>query len=190
MKSLLIIAIILIIGGAVWFNTKQTPTVEAPAPTQTQTQTTPTPTPATSTANDMGMTPEERAAMKGESTKGTDVGMEMPINNTDDMSGVDHSKVGMTAPAPAKVFALSGKNFSFDKTEIKVKKGDKVTINFTSADGFHDVVIDEFSAKTERVRTGGTSSMTFVADKTGTFEYYCSVGQHRMNGMVGKLIVE
>ena len=35
--------------------------------------------------------------------------------------------------------------------------------------------------------------MTFVeftVDKTGTFEYYCSVGQHRANGMVGNLIVE
>lgn len=181
MKPLLIIAIILIIGGAVWFNTKQAPTVEAPAPTQT----TPTPTPAT--ADDMGMTAEEHAAMMGESTQGTDVGMEMPM---DDMAGMDHSKMDMDASAPTKVFALSGINFSFDVSEIKVKKGDKVTINFTSADGFHDVVIDEFSAKTERVRTGGTSSMTFIADKTGTFEYYCSVGSHRMNGMVGKLVVE
>lgn len=188
MKSLLIIAIVLIIGGAVWFNAKQTPTVEAPVTVETQTQVTPTPAPATSTANDRGVTAEEHAAMMGESTKGTDVGMEMPISGTADTAGMDHRKVGM--PAPAKVFAISGKNFSFDKSELKVKKGDKVTINFTSADGFHDVVIDEFSAKTERVRTGGTSSMTFVADKAGTFEYYCSVGQHRMNGMVGTLVVE
>jgi plastocyanin len=29
-----------------------------------------------------------------------------------------------------------------------------------------------------------------VADKKGTFEYYCSVGQHRALGMKGKLVVE
>jgi len=30
----------------------------------------------------------------------------------------------------------------------------------------------------------------FTADTPGEFEYYCSVGQHRANGQVGKLIVE
>ena len=63
-------------------------------------------------------------------------------------------------------------------------------INFTSADGLHDLVIDEFDVRTERLRTGGTEYVMFVADKSGTFEYYCSVGSHRVNGMVGKLIVE
>jgi len=32
--------------------------------------------------------------------------------------------------------------------------------------------------------------VTFVADKAGEYEFYCSVGQHRANGMVGKLIVK
>lgn len=166
MKSLLIIAIILIIGGAVWYSVKQPPTVEAPATVVTPVQTKPTPAPTTPTPTPVQTTPTPTPATSSADSR------------------------GMTAPAPAKVFTLSGKNFSFNTSEIRVKKGDMVTINFTSADGFHDVVIDEFSAKTERVRTGGTSSMTFVANKAGTFEYYCSVGQHRMNGMVGKLVVE
>lgn len=188
MKSLLIVALIFIIGGAVWFTTKQTPKVEAPTTTETTTQTPSTdPTPKTTTAEDMGMTAEEHAAMMGESTKGTDVGMEMPMA---DMPGMDHSTMGMNADANAKTFMLHGTDFAFDVKEIRVKKGDTVTINFMSMDGFHDVVIDEFNARTEKIRTGGMSSMTFVADKVGTFEYYCSVGSHRMNGMVGKLIVE
>lgn len=187
MKSLLIIALIVIIGGAVWFSTKQAPTVEAPTATDTTTQTTPTPSPEPSSAKDMGMTAEEHAAMMGESTQGTDVGMEMPM---EDMPGMDHSTMGMNVDATAKSFMLHGTDFAFDVKEIRVKKGDTVTINFMSMDGFHDVVIDEFNARTEKIRTGGMSSITFVADKAGTFEYYCSVGSHRMNGMVGKLIVE
>lgn len=90
----------------------------------------------------------------------------------------------------AKVFEVGGKNFEFDVTEIRVKEGDTVTINFVSNDGFHDWVVDEFDAATERVQTDGRSSVTFVADASGTYEYYCSVGQHRQNGMVGTLIVE
>jgi cytochrome c oxidase subunit 2 len=89
-----------------------------------------------------------------------------------------------------KTFDLSGSNFQFDVKEIRVKKGDAVTINFSAAEGFHDWVVDEFKAATSQVRPGTPTSVTFVADKTGTFAYYCSVGSHRSQGMVGKLIVE
>lgn len=94
-----------------------------------------------------------------------------------------------------KIFVLTGENFKFlmdgqEALEIRVKKGDKVRVEFTSVDGFHDWVVDEFDAATKRVQTDGTTFVEFVADKKGTFEYYCSVGQHRANGMRGQLIVE
>lgn len=85
---------------------------------------------------------------------------------------------------------MVGTNYAYDVTEVRVQKGDTVTINFTSAEGFHDVVIDEFNVASDRVREGETTRVTFVADETGTFEYYCSVGNHRAQGMVGTLIVE
>lgn len=88
------------------------------------------------------------------------------------------------------VIKLTGKNFEFSEKEIKVSKGDTVRIEFTSEQGFHDWTIDEFSAATERVNAGDSTSVEFVADQVGEFEYYCSVGNHRALGMVGKLIVE
>lgn len=88
------------------------------------------------------------------------------------------------------VFDVSGVPFEFDVKEIKVKEGDVVTINFTTVKGLHDWVVDEFDASTEQVSDGETSSVTFVADKKGTYEYYCSVGNHRAQGMSGVLIVE
>ncbi len=90
----------------------------------------------------------------------------------------------------SKIFNISGTKFAFDVKEIRAKKGDTITINFKSADGLHDWVVDEFKASTNRVQTGEQTSVTFVADKVGTYEYYCSVGNHRAAGMVGKLIVE
>lgn len=96
-------------------------------------------------------------------------------------------------PEPAAVtrtFDISGRNFAFDVTELRVKEGDTVTVNFTSASGFHDWVVDEFAAATDQISAGKTTSVTFVADQKGSFEYYCSVGSHRANGMVGTLIVE
>jgi plastocyanin len=108
------------------------------------------------------------------------------------MTGADMSAsvdTSITA-APTVVVDISGKNFSFSKSEIRVKQGDIVQINFTSENGVHNWTVDEFNAHTATVQTGGTSSVTFVADKKGTFEYYCSVGSHRQMGMVGNLIVE
>ncbi|PIP66761.1 hypothetical protein COW94_00070 [Candidatus Peregrinibacteria bacterium CG22_combo_CG10-13_8_21_14_all_44_10] len=96
----------------------------------------------------------------------------------------------MTDNTEVVTFEISGENFAFSQTEMRVNEGDTVRIVFTSEDGFHDWVLDEFNAATEQVQTGGVTEVTFVADKAGTYEYYCSVGQHRDNGMFGSLIVE
>lgn len=95
-----------------------------------------------------------------------------------------------------KTFRIEGINYRFlmdgeESPELRVKQGDRVRIEFESTQGFHDWVVDEFSAATAQVRPAdGITTVEFVADKTGTFEYYCSVGQHRANGMFGNLIVE
>lgn len=88
------------------------------------------------------------------------------------------------------VFTITGRNFEFSESEMRVSLGDTVRINFTSESGFHDWTVDEFDAKTSRVSGGGSTSVEFVADRVGSFEYYCSVGSHRQLGMVGTLIVE
>lgn len=98
---------------------------------------------------------------------------------------MDSGMMGQT-----KVFKITGENFSFSQNEIRVKKGDRVKINFESVGGFHDWTVAEFNARTMRVNTGGKTSVEFFANKAGEFEYYCSVGQHRQMGMKGKLIVE
>jgi plastocyanin len=98
--------------------------------------------------------------------------------------------IGLSIDTNAKVFNVKGVNYGFDVKEIRVKKGDTVTIEFESTDGFHDWTVDAFGAATDKVQPGTPASVTFVADEAGTFEYYCSVGQHRAHGMVGKLVVE
>jgi plastocyanin len=97
-------------------------------------------------------------------------------------------------PAPnqgsVKEFTITGKSFSFTPSAINVKKGDTVKITLVNTGGFHDLVIDEFNVATKRINNGESETIQFVADKTGTFEYYCSVGTHRQMGMVGALTVE
>jgi nitrosocyanin len=89
-----------------------------------------------------------------------------------------------------KEFSISAKPFSFTPATMTVKKGDKVKITLTDKEGMHDLVIDEFNVKTKVLSAGETDTVEFTADKAGTYEYYCSVSNHRAMGMVGKLIVQ
>lgn len=87
-------------------------------------------------------------------------------------------------------FTVVGKNFAFTPSLITVKKGDKVKVTFKNENGYHDFVIDEFGAATKQTQAPTTEVIEFTANKTGTFEYYCSVGSHRAMGMKGTLKVE
>ena len=73
---------------------------------------------------------------------------------------------------------------------MTVKKGDRVRITFKNSGGTHDFIIDEFNVATKRLNGGEQDAVEFTADKTGSFEYYCSVGSHRAMGMKGTLVVE
>lgn len=98
---------------------------------------------------------------------------------------------GTTAGATViKEFTVEGSNFKFVPSTILVNKGDTVKINFKNTQGFHDFVVDEFGAATKQIKDPSTETITFVASKVGTFEYYCSVGQHRSMGMKGTLTVK
>ena len=85
---------------------------------------------------------------------------------------------------------LVGRNMTFSPNVIRAKRGETVTVNFTSQGGVHDWVLDEFNVAIAATGSGSSASVTFVASKAGTFEYYCSVGKHRQMGMKGNLIVE
>lgn len=90
-----------------------------------------------------------------------------------------------------KEFAVSGTSFKFTPAEIRVQRGDTVRITFTNDSTMpHDWRVDEFQAATSVNQAGQQDTVEFIADQAGRFEYYCSVGQHRQQGMVGTLIVE
>jgi plastocyanin len=89
-----------------------------------------------------------------------------------------------------KSFTVEGSNFKFNPSEIRVKEGDTVKITFKNTGGFHDWVVDQFGAATKQANAPAEETIQFVANKKGTFEYYCSVGTHRQMGMKGNLIVE
>lgn len=81
-------------------------------------------------------------------------------------------------------------SFYYTPNSITVHQGDTVRIVMNAVDMMHDFVIDELDVKSPVIRSGESTTIEFVADQVGEFEFYCSVGSHRQLGMVGTLIVE
>ncbi|WP_276358000.1 cupredoxin domain-containing protein [Cohnella caldifontis] len=86
----------------------------------------------------------------------------------------------------ARTITVNAKNFEFDQKEIKVKKGDSVTIALNNSQGNHGLKIEGYD-----VEVKGGKSVTFTADKAGEFNFSCSImcGAGHAE-MTGKLIVE
>jgi plastocyanin len=122
---------------------------------------------------------------------GTDAGMELPIpdqTSSDDVSGPSTGKAWAD-------FELDSRSFDFlldgvVAPVLRVKLGDSVSITLKSSGGLHDFVIDELNVVSKKVSLGESTTFTFTATERGEFEYYCSVGSHRAQGMFGKFIVE
>ena len=99
-------------------------------------------------------------------------------------------KVDGVSMGNIKSGVVKAENFKFVPDQMAVNQGDTVTITFTNTQGLHDFTIDEFKVKSKTLEAGETEEITFVADKKGTFEFYCSIGQHRAMGMVGTITVQ
>lgn len=122
-------------------------------------------------------------------TKDVEINTNMPVPGSDTKETEVVEETQKNAPTSVKEFSISAAPFSFSPSTMTVNKGDTVKITVKNTKGTHDFKIDEFNASTRLLNTGETQTITFVADKTGTFDYYCSVGSHRAMGMVGKLTV-
>jgi len=69
---------------------------------------------------------------------------------------------------------ITAKQFSFEPSEITVKKGEPVVLVIKSADVAHGLRFRELNLNV-KVDKGGTAELPFTADKTGDFVGQCSV---------------
>lgn len=102
----------------------------------------------------------------------------------------ENQSTGTAATSDSSVITVEGGAFYFKPNVIKAKLGQKVTIEFKNAGGSHDFTIDELNVKTKTIGSGDTAKVEFTPSKTGSFEFYCSISNHRQMGMTGTLTVE
>ena len=88
-----------------------------------------------------------------------------------------------------KEIIMKAFQFDFDPNIVEVNLGDRVIIKVTSTDVPHGFGIREYNIN-EYLSPGQEVTIDFIADKKGTFTFYCSVACGGGHGaMRGKLIV-
>jgi plastocyanin len=106
----------------------------------------------------------------------------------------DSTSTPAAASGGGENLALSadpGGALKFDKTELTAKAG-KVTITMNNpSDVPHAVEIEGNGVEAEGKTVGkGAKSIASGDLKAGTYDFYCPVGNHRAEGMEGKLTVQ
>ncbi|MGB9590958.1 MAG: cupredoxin domain-containing protein [Candidatus Kryptoniota bacterium] len=86
-------------------------------------------------------------------------------------------------------FRLEARQFAYSPSELRLNPGDAVTIQLVSTDVVHGLYIDGYDLSLE-ADPGQTATLTFVADKPGSFRFRCNVTCGAMHPfMIGKIIV-
>lgn len=201
-KIISIIVIIIVIAGGAWTLTsnKDSSVIPVPVAENIKTESSPSmdttspgaPQSNTATPSAPPATANAQIEILQKTTATTDAPATQP--------SIVNTETGPPQPTPVvspeaqivnvKEFTVDGKNFSFTPSTLTVKKGNTVRIIFKNVGGFHDFKVDELNAATKQIGDGQTDTIEFVADKAGSFEYYCSIGSHRAMGMKGTLIVQ
>jgi heme/copper-type cytochrome/quinol oxidase subunit 2 len=96
--------------------------------------------------------------------------------------------VPVSAPRE-RTFRIDARQFTYFPSELKVNAGDKVTLELVSQDVVHGLYVDGYNVSVE-ADPGQTATLSFIADKSGSFRFRCNVTCGAMHPfMIGKLTV-
>ena len=88
-----------------------------------------------------------------------------------------------------KEFNMIANNWDFIPNEIEVNLGDRVVLHVESVEGNHGIALFDFGVN-EFLSQGEAVDIEFLADKQGTFSFFCNIPCGSGHGnMGGQLIV-
>ncbi|MBI5944737.1 MAG: cupredoxin domain-containing protein [Chloroflexi bacterium] len=88
-----------------------------------------------------------------------------------------------------RTFRIDARQFAYSPSELKVNPGDTVTLQLVSTDVVHGLYVDGYDISIE-ADPGQSATLTFVADKQGSFRFRCNLTCGAMHPfMIGKLTV-
>src|SRR5688572_13097211 len=75
---------------------------------------------------------------------------------------------------PHHAFDVTARRYAFEPANLEVHEGDLVRVTMRSADIPHSFVIDAYRIA-KRANAGGAVTFEFLADRSGTFPFYCNL---------------
>ena len=88
-----------------------------------------------------------------------------------------------------RTFRIDARQFAYSPSKLNVNPGDTVTIQLVSTDVVHGLYVDGYDVSVE-ADPGQTATLTFVANKPGSFRFRCNVTCGAMHPfMIGKITV-
>ena len=96
------------------------------------------------------------------------------------------------APRPQEArreFTVDAKKYAFAPARLEVEQGDVVRVTLIAADIPHSFTIDDYRIA-KRGEPGKPVTFEFLADRAGTFKFYCNLTiDDGCRKMAGELIV-
>jgi cytochrome c oxidase subunit II len=88
-------------------------------------------------------------------------------------SGIALAPLAAAGDGTPKTIPITAERFSFSPNEITLKKGEEVTLEISTKDVTHGLVIKDLGVKTE-IKKGQSAEVKFTPETTGTFEGKCA----------------
>ena len=86
-------------------------------------------------------------------------------------------------------FTLTARNYSFNPNRVEASQDDLIKLTVQSEDVAYGFTIDEYRLS-KRVPAGGSTTIEFRADRSGTFSFYSNLSNDsRHTQMRGQLVV-
>jgi len=108
------------------------------------------------------------------------------------MAGLVVAFAPLPAPpaAPQELtFEIDARQYAYSPSEIQANQGDTITIRLVSTDVVHGLYVDGYDVSVE-ADPGQTATLTFIADKLGSFRFRCNITCGAMHPfMIGKITV-
>lgn len=108
------------------------------------------------------------------------------------ITGVEETVVVPEGEAvEVREIVVKGDEYSFSPSSLTLRAGEKIKLIFNNVGSLpHNFTIEGLGVTTKTIGGGKSDRIEFTVEKSGTYATFCSVGNHRAQGMEGALEVE
>lgn len=110
---------------------------------------------------------------------------------TEDLNGEETTE---DETEEVREITIESEGTGYDTENVEVEQGETVEFTFVNNGGSHDLRLEnaegEDTAGTNVISEEETETFTYTFEESEDYEFFCSVGSHRAQGMEGTITVQ